>query len=171
MPYLLNFIKNSFFPGIEGQFCTAVASRLPFSDTEAYAVGSSHQPAQSSSRISLENVEGFVGRLFFKPGRCPCVTFWPPHAMNVLRAVILGIILSQRHDRGLIESLFEGKPVKDSEAHPGIGGSSLADSLLFNAPSCLSFATYLKRENFDLRFDLRTKNVLYRAAGPGRLSR
>jgi phosphatidate cytidylyltransferase len=146
VPWLLNFIqKINFFPGIgfNGKFFVLYFILVTkFSDTGAYVVGSLIGRHKMIPRISPGKTwEGFFGAIVVSTGAS--VLFAQIFAdkmpgMNLLHAVVLGIVLSITAVVGdLIESLFKREAgVKDSgHVFPGIGGIlDLLDSLLFNAP-------------------------------------
>ena len=146
VPWLLNFIqKINFFPGLGGNgkfyvFYFILVTK--FSDTGAYVVGSLIGKHKMIPRISpAKTWEGFAGAILVSTGASVAfVHFFGGHmeGMNMMHAVILGIILSSTAVVGdLIESLFKREAgVKDSgKLFPGIGGIlDLLDSLLFNAP-------------------------------------
>ena len=145
VPWLLNFIqKINFFPGCRRRniFCSISSCVTKFSDMGAYAVGSLIGRHKMIPRISPGKTwEGFAGAIVVSTGASLVfVHFFGAHmaGMNLLHAVILGIILSFTAVIGdLIESLFKREcGVKDSgSVLPGIGGIlDLLDSLLFNAP-------------------------------------
>jgi phosphatidate cytidylyltransferase len=144
VPWLLNFIqKINFFPGVEGKYFLLYFILLTkFSDMGAYVVGSLIGRHKMIPRISPGKTwEGFVGAIVVSTGASVVfVHFLGRHlaGMNLLHAVVLGIILSAAAVIGdLIESLFKREcGAKDSgNVLPGIGGIlDLLDSLLFNAP-------------------------------------
>jgi len=142
--WLLNFIqKINFFPHVNGPFYVLYFILVTkFSDSGAYAVGSLIGKHKMIPRISPGKTwEGFAGALAVSTG-ASVVFYLLAHrnlaGMNVVHAVILGMILSSGAVVGdLIESLFKREAgVKDSgRFFPGIGGIlDLMDSLLFNAP-------------------------------------
>lgn len=146
VPWLLNFIqKINFFPGLgeDGKFYVLyfiLVTKL--SDSGAYAVGSLIGRHKMIPRISPGKTwEGFGGAVAASTlGSLVFVHFvgYRLHGMNLLHAVVLGVVLSSAAVIGdLIESLFKREAgVKDSgRLFPGIGGIlDLLDSLLFNAP-------------------------------------
>ena len=146
VPWLLNFIqKINFFPGIGdgGRFYVLYFILVTkFSDTGAYAVGSLIGRHKMIPRISPGKTwEGFGGAILVSTAASMAFAHCfgaKMIGMNLLHAVILGIVLSIAAVIGdLIESLFKREAgVKDSGSLiPGIGGIlDLLDSLLFNAP-------------------------------------
>jgi len=146
VPWLLNFIqKINFFPGIGdgGKYYVLYFILVTkFSDTGAYAVGSLIGRNKMVPRISPGKTwEGFGGAILVSTAASVAFAhFFSARmtGMNLLHAVILGIVLSVAAVIGdLIESLFKREAgVKDSgRLIPGIGGIlDLLDSLLFNAP-------------------------------------
>jgi phosphatidate cytidylyltransferase len=150
VPWLLNFIqKINFFPFAPGSapdagkyFLLYFILITKFSDMGAYAVGSLVGRHKLIPRISPGKTwEGFGGAIVVSTvASVAFVHFFGAKmvGMNLLHAVILGVILSVTAVIGdLIESLFKREAgVKDSGAlFPGIGGIlDLLDSLLFNAP-------------------------------------
>src|SRR5215469_10719713 len=149
VPWLLNFIqKINFFPfppGMAGDgkyYVIYFILVTKFSDSGAYAVGSLIGKHKMIPRISPGKTwEGFGGAILVSTlGSILFAHFFHDHlrGMNLLHAIILGIVLSVCAVVGdLIESLFKREAgVKDSGAFfPGIGGLlDLLDSLLFNAP-------------------------------------
>jgi phosphatidate cytidylyltransferase len=144
VPWLLNFIqKINFFAGVEGNYYVLYFIVITkFSDTGAYAVGSLIGRHKMIPRISPGKTwEGFGGALVVSTlASLLFLHFAGRHlaGMNVLHAVVLGVILSVAAVVGdLIESIFKREAgVKDSgKFFPGIGGIlDLLDSLLFNAP-------------------------------------
>ncbi|MFZ1072154.1 MAG: CDP-archaeol synthase [Verrucomicrobiia bacterium] len=144
VPWLLNFIqKINFFPGVDGKFYVLYFIVVTkFSDTGAYAVGSLIGRNKMIPRISPGKTwEGFGGAILVSTAASVAFAHFfgaKMMGMNLLHAVILGIVLSITAVIGdLIESLFKREAgVKDSgRLFPGIGGIlDLLDSLLFNAP-------------------------------------
>lgn len=144
VPWLLNFLqKINFFPGVDGRyFLLYFVLITKFSDMGAYAVGSLIGKHKMIPRISPGKTwEGFVGAIVVSTAASVAFAhLFRPHmaGMNLLHAVLLGIILSICAVIGdLIESIFKREAgVKDSgRFFPGIGGIlDLLDSLLFNAP-------------------------------------
>ncbi len=144
VPWLLNFIqKINFFPGVDGKYFLLYFILLTkFSDMGAYVVGSLIGRHKLIPRISPGKTwEGLVGAIVVSTGASVVfVHFLGSHmaGMNLLHAIVLGIILSSAAVIGdLIESLFKREcGAKDSgSVLPGIGGVlDLLDSLLFNAP-------------------------------------
>lgn len=144
VPWLLNFIaKIAFFPAIEGRYYVLYFILVTkFSDVGAYVTGSLIGRHKMIPRISPGKTwEGFFGAILVSTGVSVLFArLLGSHlaGMNVLHAIILGIILSVAAVIGdLIESLFKREAgVKDSgKLLPGIGGIlDLLDSLLFNAP-------------------------------------
>lgn len=144
VPWLLNFIqKITFFPGVDGRFYVLYFILVTkFSDLGAYVTGSLIGRHKMIPRISPGKTwEGFGGAVVIATGASVAYALlMKDHlkGMNVLHAVILGVILSVAAVIGdLIESLFKREAnVKDSgKLFPGIGGIlDLLDSLLFNAP-------------------------------------
>jgi phosphatidate cytidylyltransferase len=149
VPWLLNFIqKINFFPfphGTPGDgkfYVVYFILVTKFSDSGAYAVGSLIGKHKMIPRISPGKTwEGFGGAIVVSTlGSILFAHFFHDRlmGMNLIHAVILGIILSVCAVVGdLIESLFKREAgVKDSgRLFPGIGGIlDLLDSLLFNAP-------------------------------------
>ncbi|HXR03625.1 MAG TPA: phosphatidate cytidylyltransferase [Verrucomicrobiae bacterium] len=146
VPWLLNFVqKINFFTGIGdgGKFYVLYFILVTkFSDTGAYAVGSLIGRHKMVPRISPGKTwEGFGGAILVSTGASVAFAHFfgaKMIGMNLLHAVILGVVLSITAVIGdLIESLFKREAgVKDSgRLFPGIGGIlDLLDSLLFNAP-------------------------------------
>ncbi|MGH7993869.1 MAG: phosphatidate cytidylyltransferase, partial [Limisphaerales bacterium] len=144
VPWLLNFFqKIYFFPGVNGKYFLLYFVLLTkFSDMGAYAVGSLIGKHKMIPRISPGKTwEGFGGAILFSMAASVVFAHYfgaKMIGMNLLHAIILGIILSMAAVIGdLIESLFKREAgVKDSgRLIPGIGGIlDLLDSLLFNAP-------------------------------------
>jgi phosphatidate cytidylyltransferase len=146
VPWLLNFIQKIYlFPqlGSDGKFYVLYFILVTkFSDTGAYAVGSLIGRHKMIPRISPGKTwEGFGGAIVVSTGASVMFAqLAGPHlpGMNLLHAVILGVLLSSAAVVGdLIESIFKREAgVKDSGSFfPGIGGIlDLLDSLLFNAP-------------------------------------
>jgi len=144
VPWLLNFIqKINFFPNVEGAYYVLYFILVTkFSDCGAYAVGSLIGKHKMIPRISpAKTWEGFAGAIAVSTAASIVFTLVAGDklaGMNLVHAVILGIILSAAAVVGdLIESLFKREAgVKDSGHYfPGIGGIlDLLDSLLFNAP-------------------------------------
>ena len=150
VPWLLNFIQkiNFFFPvqsglAVDGKYYVVYFILVTkFSDSGAYAVGSLIGKHKMIPRISPGKTwEGFAGAIVVSTlGSVLFAHFFRDRlvGMNLLHAIILGIILSVCAVVGdLIESLFKREAgVKDSgRLFPGIGGIlDLLDSLLFNAP-------------------------------------
>jgi phosphatidate cytidylyltransferase len=149
VPWLLNFIqKIQFFPfpgelaGTGKFYVLYFILVTKFSDTGAYAVGSLIGRHKMIPRISpAKTWEGFGGAILFSTAASLVFAHFLGHrmaGMNVLHAVVLGILLSVCAVVGdLIESLFKREAgAKDSgRLFPGIGGIlDLLDSLLFNAP-------------------------------------
>lgn len=144
VPWLLNFLqKINFFPGVDGRyFLLYFVLITKFSDMGAYAVGSLMGKHKMIPRISPGKTwEGFVGAIVVSTAASVAFAhLFRPHmaGMNLLHAVLLGVILSVCAVIGdLIESIFKREAgVKDSgRFFPGIGGIlDLLDSLLFNAP-------------------------------------
>jgi phosphatidate cytidylyltransferase len=146
VPWLLNFIqKINFFTGIGegGKFYVLYFILVTkFSDTGAYAVGSLIGRHKMVPRISPGKTwEGFGGAILVSTAASVVFAHFfgaKMIGMNLLHAVVLGILLSITAVIGdLIESLFKREAgVKDSgRLIPGIGGIlDLLDSLLFNAP-------------------------------------
>jgi phosphatidate cytidylyltransferase len=149
VPWLLNFIqKINYFPfppemAGDGKFYVIYFILVTkFSDSGAYAVGSLIGKHKMIPRISPGKTwEGFGGAIVVSTLASVLFAHFF-HArlmgMNLVHAVILGIILSICAVVGdLIESLFKREAnIKDSgQFFPGIGGIlDLLDSLLFNAP-------------------------------------
>jgi phosphatidate cytidylyltransferase len=146
VPYLLNFIqKINFYPGLQGNGAYYILYFIlvtKFSDLGAYCVGSLIGKHKMIPRISPGKTwEGFGGAIVISTGASVLFAYLAGPklvGMNLLHAVILGIVLSLSAVVGdLIESLFKREAgVKDSgRFFPGIGGIlDLMDSLLFNAP-------------------------------------
>ena len=144
VPWLLNFIqKINFFPGIDGRYYVLFFIVVTkFSDVGAYCVGSLIGRHKMIPRISPGKTwEGFGGAIVVSTACSIGFSLIAKEhlaGMNILHAVILGVILSVSAVIGdLIESLFKREAgVKDSgKFFPGIGGIlDLLDSLLFNAP-------------------------------------
>ena len=149
VPWLLNFIQKIQFFDFSPQYSGAGKLYVlyfilvtKFSDTGAYAVGSLIGRHKMIPRISPGNTwEGFAGAILVSTAASLVFTHFlgdRMEGMNVMHAVILGVILSVCAVVGdLIESLFKREAgVKDSGGFfPGIGGIlDLLDSLLFNAP-------------------------------------
>lgn len=154
VPWLLNFIqKLHFFPDV----LLADGARVPvdgnfyvlyfilvtkFSDLGAYCVGSLIGKHKMIPRISPGKTwEGFGGAIVVSTLVSVIFVHFLKdrlYGMNMMHAVILGVILSLSAVVGdLIESIFKREAkVKDSGRwFPGIGGIlDLMDSLLFNAP-------------------------------------
>ncbi len=155
VPWLLNFIqKINFFRNVDGHYYLLYFVLITkFSDTGAYVVGSLIGRHKMIPRISPGKTwEGFGGAIFastlasvlfvhFAQSKMP--------AMNLVHAVILGVVLSSAAVVGdLIESLFKREAgVKDSgHFFPGIGGIlDLLDSLLFNAPIMYLYLRHVLR--------------------------
>lgn len=144
VPWLLNFIqKINFFHGLDGRFYLLYFVLVTkFSDMGAYAVGSLIGRHKMIPRISPGKTwEGFAGAIVVSTAASVLFTRLLGDqmlGMNVLHAIILGVLLSVSAVVGdLIESIFKREAgVKDSgRFFPGIGGIlDLLDSLLFNAP-------------------------------------
>ncbi len=144
VPWLLNFIaKIVFFPGLEGRYYVLYFILVTkFSDVGAYVTGSLIGRHKMIPRISPGKTwEGFGGAIVFSTlASVLFARLAGGHlaGMNMLHAVILGVLLSTAAVVGdLIESLFKREAgVKDSgRLFPGIGGIlDLLDSLLFNGP-------------------------------------
>jgi len=144
VPWLLNFIqKIYFFPDVKGYvFLLYFILLIKLSDTGAYTIGSLIGRHKMIPRISPNKTwEGFAGAILVPTAASLVfVHFLGGYmtGMNLLHAVILGILLSLTAVVGdLIESVFKREAgVKDSGGwFPGIGGIlDLLDSLLFGAP-------------------------------------
>lgn len=144
VPWLLNFIqKINFYPGIQGSFYVLYFVLVTkFSDLGAYSIGSLVGRHKMIPRISPGKTwEGFGGAIVVATlASVVFASFAGDNlaGMNLLHAVVLGILLSIAAVVGdLIESIFKREAgVKDSgRLFPGIGGIlDLIDSLLFNAP-------------------------------------
>ncbi len=149
VPWLLNFIqKINYFPDVRGVdvhgnlFVLYFILVTKFSDVGAYCVGSLIGRHKMIPRISPGKTwEGFAGAIVVSTGVSVLFAHLAGdklYGMNLMHAVILGIILSSGAVVGdLIESIFKREAgVKDSgRLFPGIGGIlDLLDSLLFNAP-------------------------------------
>src|SRR4051812_1493462 len=146
VPWLLNFLqKINFFTGLDnnGKFYVLYFILVTkFSDSGAYAVGSLIGKHKMIPRISPGKTwEGFGGAIVVSTLASVLFAHFfrdKLAGMNVVHAIILGVILSVCAVVGdLIESLFKREAgVKDSgNFFPGIGGIlDLLDSLLFNAP-------------------------------------
>jgi len=155
VPWLLNFIqKINFFQNVDGHFYLLYFVLITkFSDTGAYVVGSLIGRHKMIPRISPGKTwEGFGGAIFastlasvlfvhFAQSKMP--------AMNVVHAIILGVVLSCSAVVGdLIESLFKREAGLKDSGHffPGIGGIlDLLDSLLFNAPIMYLYLRHVLR--------------------------
>ena len=149
VPWLLNFIqKIHFFPAVggvkvEGNYYVLYFILVTkFSDLGAYCTGSLIGRHKMIPRVSPGKTwEGFGGAIVISTlVSVACAHFLRDklYGMNLLHAVILGVLLSVAAVVGdLIESIFKREAkVKDSgQWFPGIGGIlDLLDSLLFNAP-------------------------------------
>ncbi|HMJ88794.1 MAG TPA: phosphatidate cytidylyltransferase [Candidatus Acidoferrum sp.] len=154
VPWLLNFIqKLHFFPDtlgphgdrieIEGSFYVLYFILVTkFSDLGAYVTGSLIGKHKMIPRISPNKTwEGFGGAIVISALVSVgfyCLAKKHLYGMNLLHAIVLGVLLSTTAVVGdLIESIFKREAkVKDSGTwFPGIGGIlDLMDSLLFNAP-------------------------------------
>lgn len=155
VPWLLNFIqKINYLPGIEGRFYVLFFIIVTkFSDLGAYVTGSLIGRHKMIPRISPGKTwEGFGGAIVISTGASVLfVRLAGDHmgAMNLVHAVVLGVILSVAAVIGdLIESLFKREAgVKDSgRFFPGIGGIlDLLDSLLFNAPLMYLYLRHVMR--------------------------
>lgn len=152
--WLLNFIqKLHFFPDIahadgsvtdiNGNFYVLYFILVTkFSDLGAYCVGSLIGKHKMIPRISPNKTwEGFGGAIAISALVSVAFANFAGsrlHGMNLMHAIILGVLLSATAVVGdLIESIFKREAkVKDSgRLFPGIGGIlDLMDSLLFNAP-------------------------------------
>ena len=145
VPWLLNFIQkiNFYGQGVDGHYYLFYFILVTkFSDAGAYAVGSLIGRHKMIPRISPGKTwEGFAGAVVVSMGASVIFAHLAGthlKGMNLMHAIILGIILSSTAVMGdLIESLFKREAgLKDSgKLLPGIGGIlDLLDSLLFNAP-------------------------------------
>lgn len=146
VPWLLNFVqKINYFPRIEDNgrwYVLYFILVTKFSDLGAYVTGSLIGKHKMIPRISPGKTwEGFGGAVVISTGVSLVFAHFAGdklHGMNMVHAIILGIVLSISAVIGdLIESLFKRESgVKDSGAFfPGIGGIlDLLDSILFNAP-------------------------------------
>lgn len=155
VPWLLNFIqKINYLPEIEGRYYVLFFIVVTkFSDLGAYCTGSLIGRHKMIPRISPGKTwEGFAGAIVISTGASVLfVKLAGAHMkeMNLLHAVVLGVILSVAAVIGdLIESLFKREAgVKDSgKFFPGIGGIlDLLDSLLFNAPLMYLYLRHVLR--------------------------
>lgn len=146
VPWLLNFVqKINYFPRIDDNgrwYVLYFILVTKFSDLGAYCTGSLIGKHKMIPRISPGKTwEGFGGAVVISTGVSIAFAHFAGdrlHGMNLMHAVILGVVLSIAAVIGdLIESLFKRESgVKDSGAFfPGIGGIlDLLDSILFNAP-------------------------------------
>jgi phosphatidate cytidylyltransferase len=153
VPWLLNFIqKLHYFPDVVqdgvrqsvngNMYVLYFILVTKFSDLGAYVTGSLIGKHKMIPRISPGKTwEGFAGAIVISTLVSVVFVYYlrdKLHGMNMLHAVILGVLLSTAAVVGdLIESIFKREAkVKDSGRwFPGIGGIlDLMDSLLFNAP-------------------------------------